>query len=117
MSIFGRHAHVGEHASGKADRYEVLDANGHIVQYSREDFDMIVDTTDEVEVRRQLEHGWLILAENEVRRPGRGPSGEDLLTGIEGLRVGGVLGYEAGTTETSYTIGYLRSEPPTDAGT
>ena len=115
MSIFGRHAHVGEHASGKADRYEVLDANGHIVQYSREDFDMIVDTTDEMEVRRQLEHGWLILAENEVQRPGRGPSGEDLLTGIEGLRVGGVLGYEAGTTVTSYTIGFLRDDPPTDS--
>jgi hypothetical protein len=112
LSIFHRHDHASEDATREADRFEVLDAEGHIVEYSRADFDMIVETTDEEEVRRQLEHGWVVLAENEVQRSGRGPSGEDLLTGIEGLRVGGVLGYEAGTTVTSYTIGFLRDEPP-----
>ena len=110
MSVFGRHHHVSEDASGMPDRFEVLDANGHIVQYSRDDFDMIFETKDAEEVQRQVGLGWLILAETEVREPGRGPSGEDLIPGIEGLRVGGLVGYEAGTTVTSYTIGFLRDD-------
>ena len=111
LSIFHRHDHVSEDAPTEADRFEVPDAEGHIVEYSRADFDMIVETTDEEEVRRQLEHGWVILAENQVQRPGQGPSGEDLLTGIEGLRVGGVLGYKPATSVTSYATGFLRDDP------
>jgi hypothetical protein len=53
--------------------------------------------------------GWVILDERQVETPGRGPSGEDLITGIEGLRVGGVLGYAPGESVTSYVVGYLKS--------
>jgi hypothetical protein len=111
LSIFHRHDHAGEDAASEADRFEVLDAEGHIVEYSRADFDMIVETTDEEEVRRQLEHGWVVLAETEVQRHGHGPSGADLIPGIEGLRVGGVPGYKPDTSVTSYTIGFLRDDP------
>jgi hypothetical protein len=117
LSIFHRHDHASEDTPSEADRFDVLDAEGRIVEYSRADFDMIVETTDEEEVRRQLEHGWVILAENEIQRPGQGPSGADLIPGIEGLRVGGVLGYKPDTSVTSYTIGFLRDDPPAGAET
>ena len=116
MSILHRHEHHDDDQRSGADTYEVLDADGRIVEYARDDFDMIVKTTDPEEVQRQVGLGWVILDEREVDRPGRGASGEDLIPGIEGLRVGGVLGYEAGTTVTAYTIGFLRDDEQPGSG-
>lgn len=112
MSIFHRHGDADDERHTEVDGYEVLDADGHAVWHARDEFDMIVETTDPDEVRRQVDLGWVVLDEREVDGPGRGPSGEDLIPGIEGLRVGGVLGYEAGASVTQYTIGFLREDAP-----
>ena len=97
-------------AGGPADAasFEVLEADGKVVRYAREDFDEIFETTDPDEVQRQVAHGWSVLAQRDVESGGRGPSGDDLIVGIEGLRVGGMLGYQKGTTVTWYTLGYLK---------
>jgi hypothetical protein len=108
MSLFHRHEDEDSDRPADADSFEVLGPDDVLVRYSHDDFDMIVETTDPEEVQRQTELGWLILDERQVEHAGRGPSGDDLLVGIEGLRAGGLLGYEAGTSVTQYTIGYLR---------
>jgi hypothetical protein len=51
-----------------------------------------------------------ILDEREVAAPGRGPSGEDLILGIEGLRVGGLLDQAAGESVTRYVVGCLKDD-------
>ena len=79
-------------------------------RYPRDAFDMIVESTDPEEVQRQVDHGWVVLDERQLDSAGRGPSAEDLIVGIEGLGVGGVLGYEKCETLTSYTIGYLKDD-------
>jgi hypothetical protein len=107
MAIF--HHHQRDEDQVDAPRsFEVLGSDGVVRRYARDAFDMIVESTDPAEVQREVEHGWAILDERPVTRGGRGPSGDDLIVGIEGLRVGGVLGYEKGETVTRYTIGYLR---------
>ena len=106
VSIFHHHRQDADEA--QPSTYEVLCQDGVIRRYGREAFDMIADTVDADEVQREVEHGWVILDERQETHGGRGPSGDDLITGIEGLRVGGVLGYEKGETVTRYTIGYLR---------
>jgi hypothetical protein len=90
--------------------FEVLGADGVVRRYARQDFDQIFVSTDPEEVRRQVDIGWMILDERQVETPGRGPSGEDLIPGIEGLRVGGVLDYAPGESVTSYVVGYLRDD-------
>jgi hypothetical protein len=75
--------------------YEVLGADGTVLSYARDDFDMIVES---------------ILDERQVESGGRGPSGEDLIPGIGGLRVGGILGYGKGESLTSSAIGYLKDD-------
>lgn len=114
MSIF--HHHQSDAEEPQTAYFELLDAGGDVRRYARESFDMIVETTDAEEVRREVEHGWAILDEREVTGGGRGPSGEDLITGIEGLRVGGMLGYRPGETVTRYIIGFLKdgAEPLED---
>jgi hypothetical protein len=67
-------------------------------------------SADPKEVLRQVALGWVILDERQVERPGSGPSGEDLIPGIEGLRVAGVLGYAPGESVTSYVVGYLKDD-------
>jgi hypothetical protein len=107
----GHFFHRSHDAADEADDgFEALGPDGEVRQYPRSAFDMIVETTDPDEVQREVERGWLILDEREVTSGGRGPSGEDLIVGIEGLRVGGVLGYEQGETVTQYTIGILKDE-------
>jgi hypothetical protein len=113
MSLFHKHEPEEGHPAdegGCADAasYEVLEADGKVLRYAREDFDEIFETTDPDEVQRQVAHGWSVLAQRDVESGGRGPSGDDLIVGIEGLRVGGVLGYRKGTTVTWYTLGYLK---------
>ena len=106
MGHFFHHLH--DDAAGQADDgFEVLGPDGAIQRYPRSAFDMIVETTDPDEVQREVERGWVILDEREVSSGGREPSGEDLIVGIEGLRVGGLLGYERAETITRYTIGIL----------
>ena len=105
MSIFHHHKDEGDDATAS---YEVLGDDGLIRRYARDSFDMIVETTDPDEVAREVERGWVILDERQVTEGVRGPSGDDLIVGIEGLRVGGILGYEKGETVTQYTIGFLR---------
>jgi hypothetical protein len=114
MSIF--HHHDKGEGDPAPQSFEVLGGDGLVRRYARGAFDMIVETTDPDEVQREVERGWVILDERQETRGGRGPSGDDLIVGIEGLRVGGVLGYEAGETVTRYTIGYLRDDAVAEDG-
>jgi hypothetical protein len=104
-----RHREDARDAQG-AVLFDVPAADGSIARYSRDDFDQIFVSTDAEEVRRQVDIGWVILDERRLDEPGRGPSSADLVPGIEGLRVGGVLRYEPGVTVTSYIFGYLRDD-------
>ena len=109
MGHFFHRSH-DEAANGADQSFEVLGPDGTPRQYPRGAFDMIVETTDPEEVQREVERGWLILDEREVTTGCRGPSGDDLIVGIEGLRAGGILAYEKGQTVTKYTIGILKDE-------
>jgi hypothetical protein len=113
MSLFHHHETDGDDTGEAVDpkdapSFEVLGADGRVMRYARDDFDEIFETADPDEVQRQVAHGWSILAQREVTSGGRGPSGDDLIVGIEGLRVGGQLGYERGETVTWYTLGFLK---------
>jgi len=113
MSLFHHHETDGSDTGEAADpkdalSFEVLGTDGRVTRYPRDDFDEIFETADRDEVQRQVAHGWSVLAEREVTSGGRGPSGDDLIVGIEGLRVGGQLGYERGETVTWYTLGFLK---------
>jgi hypothetical protein len=91
-----------------AASFDVLGDDGVVRGYARQDFDQIFTSTDPDEVRRQVAMGWVVLDEREVDGPGRGPSSEDLLPGIEGLRVSGALDYESSEPVTRYVVGYLK---------
>jgi hypothetical protein len=104
------HRHEDAEHPEDAASFEVLGADGVVRRYARQDFDQIFVSTDPDEVQRQVAVGWVILDERQIETPGRGPSGEDLIPGIEGLRVGGVLDYAPGESVTSYVVGYLRDE-------
>jgi hypothetical protein len=110
VSLF--HHHVREDAERPEDAasFDVLGTDGVVRRYAREDFDQIFVSTDAEEVQRQVQVGWVILDERQVETSGHGPSGEDLIPGIEGLRDGGVLAYEAGASVTSYVVGYLADD-------
>ena len=115
MSLFHKHDNDESGAretGGLADAasYEVLEADGKVARYAHEDFDEIFETADPDEVQRQVAHGWSVLAQRDLESGGRGPSGDDLIVGIEGLRVGGMLGYQKGTTVTWYTLGFLKDD-------
>ena len=97
-----------EHRGGDAPSFEVPGADGKLVRFARDDLAEIFETTDAAEAQRQVDHGWVILDQRQVTEPGRGPSGDDLIPGIMGLRVGGVLEYERGKEVTSYTLGFLK---------
>ncbi len=109
MSLLHHHREEAERPELAAS-FEVLGADGVVRRYAREDFDQIFVSVDPDEVQRQVDVGWVILDERQVETPGRGPSGEDLIPGIEGLRVGGVLGYAPGESVTSYVVGYLKDD-------
>jgi hypothetical protein len=102
--------HRNEEAERPEDAasFEVLGADGVVRRYARQDFAQIFVSTDPEEVQRQVGVGWVILDERQIETPGRGPSGEDLIPGIEGLRVGGVLDYAPGESVTRYVVGYLK---------
>ena len=107
MSLFHHH-HQELERPEDAESFDVLGDDGAVRRYARQDFDEIFSTTDAEEAQRQVAVGWLILDERQVETPARGPSGEDLIPGIEGLRVGGVLGYAPSESRTSYVVGYLK---------
>ena len=107
MSLFHHH-HEDVERPEDAESFEVLGSDGVVRRYAREQFDLIFATTDPEEVQRQVDVGWVILDERQVEAPGREPSGEDLILGIEGLHVGGVLDHGPGTSVTSYVVGYLK---------
>ena len=109
MSLF-HHQHAEAERAEDAASFDVLGDDGVVRRYARDDFDQIFASTDADEVQRQVDAGWVILDERQVETPGHGPSGEDLIPGIEGLRVGGVLGYTAGESVTSYVVGYLKDD-------
>ncbi len=109
MSLF-HHQHGEAERPEAATSFDVLGDDGVVRRFAREDFDQIFASTDAEEVQRQVELGWVILDEREVEAPGRGPSGEDLISGIQGLRVGGVLDYAPGESVTSYVVGYLKDD-------
>jgi hypothetical protein len=108
VSIFHHHHHDEEQGGDAMQSFEVLGSDGVVRRYARDAFDMIVESSDPAEVQREVERGWVVLDEREITKGERGPSGDDLIVGIEGMRVGGMLGYEKGETVTQYTIGYLR---------
>jgi hypothetical protein len=117
MSLFHHHesddGDAGEAVDAKdAASFEVLGADGRVMRYPREDFDEIFEAADPDEVQRQVARGWSILEQREVTSGGRGPSGDDLIVGIEGLRVGGQLGYTRGETVTWYTLGFFKDGAP-----
>lgn len=95
-------------AGGDRASFEVVGADRKIVRYERDDFDEIFETTDAEEMQRQVDLGWLLLDQRTVQGADRGPSGMDTLPGIEGLRVGGLFGYETGEELTAYLVGYLK---------
>ncbi len=107
MSLFRHHdrADAGDHESSS---FEVLGADRVILRFTRDDFDMIAETTDPDEVRRKLERGWVILHEREVPGGGRQAFGADLIVGIEGIHVGGLVGPATAETTTRYSIGILK---------
>ena len=109
MGLF-HHQHAEEERAEDAASFDVLCDDGVVRRYAREDFDQIFMTTDAEEVQRQVDVGWMILDERQIETPGRGPSGDDLIPGIEGLRVGGVLSYTPGASVTSYVVGYLKDD-------
>ncbi len=76
-------------------------------------FGQIFATTTSIseEMRREVDVGWVVPDERQVKVPRRGPSSEEeLIPGIGGLRVGGVLGYEPGASVTSCIVGDLRDD-------
>ena len=107
MGLFSHHEDVSQRPE-EAACFDVLGDDGVVRRYARQDFDQIFSSTDPDEVQRQVALGWVVLDERQVEVPGKGPSGEDLIPGIEGLRVGGVLGYTSGESVTSYVVGYLK---------
>ena len=109
MSLFHHH-HEDADRPEDAASFDVLGADGVVRRYARGDFDQIFVSTDPEEVQRQVGLGWVILDERQIDTAGRGTSGEDLIPGIEGLRVGGVLGYAPGESATSYVVGYLKDD-------
>ena len=111
MSLL-HHRHEEAARPEDAASFEVLGDDGVVRRYARQDFDQIFVSNDPEEVQRQVDIGWLILDERQVETPGRGPSGEDLIPGIEGLRAGGVLDYAPGEWVTSYVVGYLKDDAP-----
>lgn len=107
MSRFHHHDRADE-GDRQSSSFEVLGADRVIRRFARDDFDMIVETTDPDEVQRELERGWVILDEREVPGGGRQASGADLIVGIEGLHMGGLVGPATAETVTRYTIGILK---------
>jgi hypothetical protein len=71
-------------------------------------FDRVFSSTDPDEAQRPVALGRVGLHESQIEAPGKGPSGEHLVPGIEGLRVGAALGHEASGSVTSYVVGYLK---------
>ena len=108
MSLFHHHHHHDLERPEDAESFDVLCDDGAVRRYARQDFDEIFSTTDAEEARRQVAVGWLLLDERQVEAPASGPSGDDLIPGIEGLRAGGVLGYAPSEVRTSYVVGYLK---------
>lgn len=108
MSLFHHHDRHGADDREAPASFEVLGDDRVIRRYPRDDFDMIVETTDPDEVRREVERGWVVLDERDVPKDGRERSGDDLIVGIEGLHVGGLVGPEQSEMVTQYTIGILR---------
>ena len=109
VNLFHHH-HEDVERPEDATSFDVLGDDGVARRYAREDFDQIIVSTDAGEVQRQVDVGWVILDERQVETSGHGPSGEDLIPGIEGLRVGGLLGYAPGESVTSYVVGYLKDD-------
>jgi hypothetical protein len=107
LDLFSHHEDVPQRPEDAAS-FDVLGVDDVVRRYARQDFDQIFLSSDPDEVQRQVALGWVVLDEFQVEVPGRGPSGEDLIPGIEGLRVGGVLAYEASGSVTSYVVGYLK---------
>jgi len=107
MGLFHHH---DEQASPDAapDTFEVVGPDGRILRYQRDDVAEFFETSDAGEAQQQVALGWVILDERTEQDPDQGPSEMDLLPGIEGLRVGGMFGYERGESRTVYTLGFLK---------
>ena len=113
MGLFRHKDHGKGHGEAldprAAESFEVVGDDGVVRRYARQEFDELFETSDEDEVRQQVERGWLVLGERAVREGARGPSPEfDLLPGVEGLRSDGLFGYEQGEERTVYTLGFLK---------
>jgi hypothetical protein len=102
----------GDPLTGGADGFfDVLDAGGHLVRYTPDDFDEIWTTTDEREAGRHVSLGWILL--DEVVGRGDGLDREVLVTrptstGGEGLAVRTFPVKIGPGTMTTYILGYPR---------
>lgn len=111
-SLFGRDKKAGDLAGGGADGvFDVLDDDGRLVRYTADDFDEIWTTTDEVEAKRHVRLGWLLLDEYTGR--GHGPGHEEFVTRPVFSGSGSVsartVPIEVGPgDETTYVLGYLK---------
>lgn len=113
MGLFRRKRDEPETAAaGAADGvFELVDAAGDPVRYSRDDFDEIFTTADEHEMRRHLAIGRLLLDQWVARDPGRTASWVD--TGLR-RAAGRVLpaqddpSYEAPSAVATYVLGHLK---------
>jgi hypothetical protein len=101
----------GAAAGGVYGAFEVVDAVGKRIRYTRADFDEIFTTTEAPEMHRHVEIGWLLLDEWVGHDPGRTSSWID--TGFR-RSAGRVLPaqddpeYVPPSDVTTYVLGYLK---------
>jgi hypothetical protein len=61
MGLFHHDDRDGAGVGDESASFEVLGGDRMMRRYARDDFDMIVETTDPHEVRREADRGWLVL--------------------------------------------------------
>ena len=76
MGLFHHKHDPGDPAKGGPDgAFEIVGADGNWVRYAPGDFAEIITTTEEPEMRRYLDLGWLLLDEQVAKQPGSTPRG------------------------------------------
>ena len=113
FSLFRRREPAGDPLAGGVDGlFDVLDVQGRLVRYTRDDFDEIWTTTDEHEAGRHAGLGWILL--DEVVGPGDGPGHEEFVqrlvaTGGDGGASIRTVPVHVGPDDvTTYVLGYLK---------
>jgi hypothetical protein len=108
------HEHdTGDQVQAGADRvYETFTPNGDRVRYKAADFDEILTTAEEPEMRRLVGLGWLLLDEQIDRQPVKSSSWVDLLFRRAAGRVLPAQddpAYAPPTDVATYVLGHLKT--------